>query len=238
MIRTADLHAHVIPGVDDGPPETGLCLELLSRMADAGTAVCAATPHYIPPVYDLAGLKEKFAALESAVAGARIPVKLVLGAENSLYPEIQADADAGRLLTTGTARSVLLEMPMGPLPPRFREFVFSLAARGYRPVLAHPERSPAFSNDPRQVRLLRESGAAVQITAGSLSGDFGREERNFARALLREGLVDVIASDAHGSPWRPLNLVEAAEEAGRWCGSADAAEAMVSSTPLKLLGLR
>ncbi len=235
MTTVTDLHTHVIPAVDDGPEDEAESLDLLGRIAAAGTGICAATPHYQPPVTALEGVRERFDSLRAAAGRKCIPIELHLGAELSIYAGIQSDAENGKLLTLGAGRAVLLEMPLeGTLPPRFREFVFSLSARGYKPVLAHPERSPAFSWDARPVAGLRDSGALVQITSGALFGEFGRQERGFARSLLKAGLVDVIATDAHSIRRTNLDLREAAAEAARWCGE-DAAEAMITSTPARLL---
>jgi protein-tyrosine phosphatase len=235
--RIIDMHAHVLPGVDDGPSTLEESLDLLGRMAACGTDLCVAASHYNPPLYVLDNLEGRVAELSRAAEARGLDVEIRAGAEIALHAGLPDDVDSGQLITLGGGKAVLLEMPFSPLPPNFREFIFHTAARGFKPVLAHPERCPSFEGRPDQVRLLRESGALVQITAGSLDGFFGRAERRLSRTLLSEGLVDIIASDAHGRLGRPVDLRRAAEEAARFTQTQSQAWACVSLTPGRLLGL-
>ena len=85
----------------------------------------------------------------------------------------------------------------------FEPMVLDLLGRGHRVLLAHPERCPAFQRDPARLERLVDAGVLVQITAGSMTGGFGSTVRRFTAALLREGLVHVVASDAHDAVKRP-----------------------------------
>jgi len=236
-MKVIDLHTHVIWGVDDGPETLEESLDLLRRLEAAGTRVCVATPHYNPPLYTFEEVPGRFIELADAAGEAGLGLELVLGAEVALHQTIREEVEAGSLRALGKSRTVLLEMPPHPLPPRFREFVFSLSSRGLKPLLAHPERCPSLAGDLPALLALRESGALVQVTAGALLGDFGRAVRKVVRTLLRKDMVDVIASDVHGLLGRSGDLPKAAAEAARWCGSSDKAQAMITSTPARLLSM-
>ena len=88
----------------------------------------------------------------------------------------------------------------------FEPMVLDLHSRGYRVLLAHPERCPAFQRDPPRLEGLVSAGALVQITAGSMAGGFGTTVRRFTVAMLRDGLAHVVASDAHDHLRRPPGL--------------------------------
>ena len=86
-------------------------------------------------------------------------------------------------------------------------FTAQLQRQGFRVLLAHPERSPEFLNDPPSLGALLEEGNFTQITAGSLRGDFGRTVKRFSLAMLQERLVHVVASDAHDAVKRPPDVL-------------------------------
>jgi protein-tyrosine phosphatase len=112
-----------------------------------------------------------------------------------------------RRLTLGDSRCLLLEAPLEPVVGAdFERCVSDLQARGYRVLLAHPERAPAFREQPARLAALVDSGALCSITAASLAGGFGDAARWFALELLRDGLVHSVDSDAHHATLRPPGL--------------------------------
>ena len=208
-----------------------------------GTTTVVATPHCSPhfptaPETVDAGLGE----MRSALAAEGIPIELRRGAEIALEMAQRLPDDALRQLTLGGSRCVLLECPLAPaVGTAFERCVEDLQRRGYRVLLAHPERAPAFMGDPQRLRGLVEAGALCSITAGSLSGDFGRGPRSFSLELLRDGLVHSVDSDAHHAEGRPPGLragLAAAEEAlgdlagrARWL-TTELPAALLADAPL------
>ncbi len=123
-----------------------------------------------------------------------------------------------RRLTLGDSRTILLESPLSPSVGAVFERAFdSLQERGYRVLLAHPERAAAFIGNPARLRALVDRGALCSITAQALSGRFGQGPKWFAYELLRDGLVHSVDSDAHDAVNRPPGLRE---------GMLDAAETL------------
>lgn len=195
-----DLHTHVLPGIDDGPPEVGESLELLRIAEGDGSEIVAATPHVRAdfPAVRLSEIASRCLALNRALPEDR-DVKVVAGAEVDLSWAQGASAEELALASyrqRGT--DVLLETPYGSLPSGFEELLFRISARGFRVLLAHPERNPTFQEDRRRLAALVDRGVLLQVTAGSLaSGDKRSRVRRLAHALVEEGLAHVIASDAH-----------------------------------------
>jgi protein-tyrosine phosphatase len=193
-----DLHAHLLPAIDDGPPEISGAVELATAAVQAGTRTMAATPHIgfahgVAP----AGLAARVADLRATLADAAVPLEVAAGGELAPERALDLSDDELRAIALGGSRCVLLECPFtraGGLMPRL---VAHLQAKGMRVLLAHPERSPAFLDDADALRALVERGAFAQLTAGSLGGVFGSTVRRASRTFLEQGLVHCVASDAH-----------------------------------------
>ncbi len=238
-----DLHTHVLPGLDDGAPDAAAAVALASAAAAEGVTVLAATPHLRADHPDVrpSELAGRVAALREELAREDVAVDIVEGGEVDLHWAADADDEDLRLASYGQrGHDVLVETPYGELPPAFDDLLFRVQARGFRALLAHPERSPTFQRDPRRLSALVERGALVQVTAAALA-DGSRRSRShrLATALVREGLAHVIASDAHGvGGIRPAGLtagVRAAERLapgrGRWMVT-DAPAAILAGDPL------
>jgi protein-tyrosine phosphatase len=237
-----DLHTHVLPGIDDGPADEAAAVEFVASVAAQGTRALVATPHVRSdhPAVRPAELAVRVARLEWALTRAQIDVDIVAGGEVDLLWALDADDDALRQVSYGQqGTDLLLETPYGELPTVFDSFVDRLAARGYRILLAHPERSPTYQRDPRRILPLTSRGVLIQVTASALvSGRRGSRTRALAQALIREGIAHVIASDGHGAHVARAGLAEGAAAAdelipgsGRWFVE-DAPAAILRGEPL------
>ncbi len=233
-----DLHAHVLPGLDDGARDLEESLDMLRLAAADGTRVLCATPHVHGPTYDVGrdAALAAWGALAAAAREAGIAVDLRLAAEVWFRVDLPRLAREGRLPTyaTGGRRFALVEFPPTHVPPEAADTLFRLRLEGVTPVVAHPERNPSFWAHPQAAVRLREQGALLQVTAGSLTGLFRRESRDCAHALARLGAVDLIASDAHRRDRRPPGLAEAERILGRWMGR-ERAERATQGVPAALL---
>ena len=202
-----DLHCHLLPGIDDGAQDMSMALAMAKAAAGDGVHTIAATPH-LNPTYPLDP-----AAIEDAVERVRfvldeedVPVSVRTGAELAVTSIADLDdEDLGRT-TLGGGDCLLVECPYVSGVPFFEEMIFGLQLRGFRPLLAHPERSPMFQRAPDRLASLVARGALCSITAGSMRGLFGERVRKFTIELLREGLVHDVASDAHDPSRRPPGL--------------------------------
>lgn len=239
-----DLHCHILPGIDDGPATMDESVALARVLVDAGVNTVAATPHLredhpdVVPT-ELAGRCE---ALAGELAKAGVGLKVVPAGEVDLGWALEASPDQLRLISYGQrGMDLLLESPYGQLPPRFEEYVLdSPALGGYRILLAHPERCPAFQSEPDRLAELVRRGTLVQITVGSLAKSPRKSPTaRLARRLLQEGLVHVIASDAHSAGASPRAPEWSAIETARalvgpradWMVDA-APRAILDGTPL------
>ena len=178
----------------------------MARMAvDNGIKVMAATPHFLPGVYDneSGDVRKRLAALQAAVQHAGIPLQLVSGCDAHIRPDFTTCLRDGRILTLNDTRYVLFEPPHTSLPPRMDELLHNVVASGYVPILTHPERLRWIEQNYDLVIKLVAQGTLMQITAGSLTGRFGARPQYWAQRMLAEGLVHILATDAHDTNKRP-----------------------------------
>jgi protein-tyrosine phosphatase len=147
-----------------------------------------------------------------------VPLALVAGGEIALDHLGRLDDESLRLASVGgEGRWLLLEMPFQGWPIGLANQLADLEIRGYRAIIAHPERADAIQRAPDRLRDIVGRGALVQLTAGSFLGDHGAAARRTAALLLSGGTAHFLASDAHSAgPWRSPELeagLQAAAEA-------------------------
>jgi protein-tyrosine phosphatase len=233
-----DLHCHILPGLDDGSGSVEESLAMARTALRDGIHTVVATPHSLDGLY-LNPLKEVSDAVESlkrALAENGLDLRLCLGADVHLCPAMVERVQKGEAITINNAgRYLLLELPPQILPDRLREEIFSLKIHGITPIITHPERHPAIQRDLRLLREMISLGALAQVTAMSVSGEFGGFVMACAEAMLGHRLVHIIASDAHSPDNRPPVLSRAMEAAEEILGSREEAEWMVEGLPAAIL---
>ncbi len=203
-----DLHCHLLPGVDDGPPTVPDAVSLARALAAAGVEAAVVTPHIdhtwsVDP-YEIA---PAVAALRPVLEDADVQLALHVGAEVALDRLLDLDDAARDAIRLGGGPYLLVESPHAMVSGAFLSVLHDLLAQGERIVLAHPERCPSFQRRPASLAALVDAGALCSITAGSMQGRFGGTARGFTVDLLRGGLVHNVASDAHDVTRRPPGLL-------------------------------
>ena len=232
-----DLHAHILPGLDDGPASLDAAVALARAAVADGTRVLAATSH-IDSTFGLrpADLAHARAAVERRLATEAVGLEVVQGGE--VAPERLSDLRDDDLwaLTLGDGPWILLECPFSPVASAMDLLVADLQRRGFQVLLAHPERSPSFQREPARLARLIDAGARAQVSAGSLTGDFGSTVRRSALRMMEEGLLHVLASDAHDHGRRPPLLSPAVAVLQQRFGDVGAqVEAMTERLPAAIL---
>jgi protein-tyrosine phosphatase len=232
-----DLHFHILPGLDDGPPDMARSLELARAAQADGVQIVAATPHLREdhPGVRVEALAAGCAALNEAIAAADIALEVVSGGEMDVLWVQEAGPEELLLGSFGQAGTdVLVETPYGAIGPAFEAAIDRLWSLGYRVLLAHPERNRTFQQRPERLADLVRRGLLVQITAGSLISRDVRT-RSAGLQLMESGLAHVIASDAHRAvEFRPPNLSSGLAAAAAAIDPRRA-QAMVLDAPLAIL---
>jgi protein-tyrosine phosphatase len=221
IVPVIDLHAHILPGLDDGPATLDDSAAFAAAAVRFGTRVIAGTSH----VNRLWGLgPDDLAAARAQVAErlARdgIPLEVVQGGEIAPSRLVDLDGESLRGLTLGGGPYLLVECPFTPVAG-MDMIVESVHRQGFRVLLAHPERSVSFQRDRALLARLVERGALAQVTAASLAGGFGETAQDAALRMLGDGHVHVLASDGHHHALRPPDALAGVPEIRRRFGDVD-----------------
>ena len=220
-----DVHCHILPGLDDGPPDWTESLAMARLAVSDGISTVAATPHQLGSHSGNDGetIRACCRQMRHLLDQHGIPLRVVPGADVRIEPDLVPKIRSGEVVTLADQRRhVLLELPHEVYFPLNR-LLRSLHAAGVVGILSHPERNRGILARPQVVEPLVDAGCLLQVTAGSLLGTFGPQIQNFAEWLVAEGLVHFIASDAHGpKSRRPLlkrafdRVVEIAGRRSAW----------------------
>ncbi len=231
-----DLHCHILPGIDDGAPDLETSLAMARIACNDGIHTIACTPHIYPGMYENSteGIQSATEDLRIHLANANISLCLTFAADAHAVPELREHLRTGTVPTLNGGRYFLLEPPHHIAPPRFDEFVFNLMIDGYVPIITHPERLHWIEDHYRIFKNLALKGAWMQLTAGSLTGRFGKNARYWSERMLDDGLVHVLATDSHSADRRPPLLAEGREAASHWVGKEEA-NRLVNDRPVAAL---
>lgn len=198
-MKIFDLHTHVLPCVDDGAQNVAEALEMLRNAVASDVFALAVTPHC-----NLSGewssqltlnLLTKFKKLQQISED--IPIKLFFGAEVRVTDNIISLLKNEVLPTLNNSRYLLLEFERYFGTNKFRDILSQVLGEGYTPLIAHPERYDAVCENPYIVEDWLNMGCHIQVTGGSIIGNFGKKIKNTADFLLSNDLVCCVASDAH-----------------------------------------
>ena len=234
--RLIDLHCHLLPGIDDGAPDLATAKEMARLSVADGVRVIACTPHIFPGVYSNTGpdIRRRMAQLQAELDAAHIDCRLVPGSDAHVTPDFVDGLKSGRILSLADSRYVLVEPPHNILPPNMDRFFFDLLAAGYVPIVTHPERTSWVDTDYDLLRRLVHSGVWMQLTAGSIVGQFGGRAKSRSERMLRDGMIHIVASDAHDAVNRPPLLSEAVPALRRFVGDEET-ENLVNARPAAVL---
>jgi protein-tyrosine phosphatase len=203
-----DIHIHILHGLDDGPPDLAASLAMARACVAGGTTMAVATPHIRDDYrFPLERIDERARELRQVLREEGIPLEVLTGGEVSLAKADDMTDDQLRHVSLARGAYLLVESPYSVATDFLENSLFDLQVRGFRPVLAHPERSPSLQDDPERMAALVDRGILTSITAASMEGRFGEMPRRAAVEMLDRGLVHDVASDAHDTRRRPPTLL-------------------------------
>jgi protein-tyrosine phosphatase len=139
-----------------------------------------------------------------------IALKVLPGAEVHMNLELLGELEKGRIMTINdTGRYFSLELPDQFIPASVIGFINRLKYIGITPVITHPERNTSIQDNLDIFKDFLSAGALSQVTAGSLTGYFGRRAGKCSMKMVNENMVHMVASDAHSTRSRPPILSKA-----------------------------
>lgn len=199
-----DLHTHILFDVDDGSQDIDTSLLMIQKEIADGTTHVILTPHVQsrPQKVERSVHHERFKLLQERVKEEGLAIELYLGAE-VLYRS-HLEPDWSELTLSGT-KYILLEFSMHE-PSPVEDVVYDLTRMGYIPIVAHVERYPYV--DFQLMKTIKDLGALIQVNTTSILGLDQKVHKKHPLKMLKEGLVDIIASDTHHITYREPNLLD------------------------------
>ena len=198
MAAYIDIHAHILPGIDDGPEDLEGSLAMARAAAESGIATLVATPHLradFPNVH-VRELAERCQALQAAIDSEQIALRIVSGAELSLVWALNASSGELKLSRYGQrGTDLLIETPSDVT--MIDQHLYAVGAKGFRITLAHPERSRQLQKNPERLQALSERGVLLELNAEALRLPRRSPTRKLAEHLCRTGQAHALASDGH-----------------------------------------
>lgn len=236
-----DLHCHYLPAIDDGSQSMAESLDLARASVADGITHAAMTPHIHPGRYEniRSSVMSATRQFQCELDNASIPLQVFAAGEVRLTADIMdllEQEELPYLGDIGGYRILLLEFPYDQIPPGTEKLAHWLLNQKIRPLIAHPERNKVIMRNIEKISPFVEMGCLLQVTAGSVIGDFGQAAQDSAALMLKRGWVSVIATDAHNLLHRPpkMKLVRTylIEHFGRQC-----TDELTGLIPAKILGI-
>lgn len=206
-----DLHSHILDGIDDGAKTIEDSLDLCRAAVDEGITDILATPHHKNRhwINPSSVVVPKVNYLNELLQEQNIPLKVYPGQEVRIYGDMVRDIKNGELLTVGEEHPyILIEFSFSQVPSYTERLFYDIQMMGVTPIIVHPERIQPIADDPDMLIPFIESGALTQLTAGSLTGAFGKDTEEVSRRMIEADLIHFIASDAHSIDKRPFRMRE------------------------------
>lgn len=222
-----DIHSHILPNIDDGANSLEEALTMLKIAVDNGVSTQVLTPHIHIGRFDNSKyyIEQKFMQFKEEVDKNNIEIKLLLGAELRIGPEIMSLLTSNQIPWLGEyqeQKTFLLEFPRNDIPFGSDNLVRWVLSNKCLPIIVHPERNSTFINHPEKLQVFLDLGCPIQITSCSLTGKFGTQAQQFAEQLLIDGKVSAIASDCHNLKGRKPDLLAGFEHAKTIIGEQQA----------------
>lgn len=197
----ADMHSHLLPGIDDGADNIESSLALIKGMEELGYKKLITTPHIMWDMYKNthAVILEKLALVKNAVRKAGIDVEIHAAAEYFLDEHVEDLLLKKEPLLAISGNMVLTEFSMAFPSMNIKGILFKMQMQGYQPVIAHPERYTYLERNKDFYTELKDLGCLFQLNLLSLSGHYGRSVAELAQYLLKSGYYNLAGTDLHHS---------------------------------------
>jgi len=206
-----DMHSHILPGIDDGSPDVTTSIHFVKALQELGFDQLIATPHIYKELYPNTPetIKSAKDLLQTEMNHQNISLKLGAAAEYM----IDQDFSLEKPLCTLDGKHVLVEMSYLNESPGISQTVFDIEIKGYKPILAHPERYTFYFKEKTRLRRFKEKGCLLQLNLLSVLGYYGKEVKALADSLLKEDMYDLAGTDLHHD--KHLNTLTHAVQSGK-----------------------
>jgi protein-tyrosine phosphatase len=230
-----DIHSHILPKIDDGARSMNEAVKMAAIAFADGIEQMVCTPHLFNGLSNdpaTSEIEERVAELQNAIGSTGL--KVLPGSEVRVTSGLVKQAEKKLLTTLNRRTYMLVELPTPSVPRGTQSWLKKLKLQGINPILVHPERNIEIQRFPWIVADMVTDGVLTQVTAMSVSGQFGSAAKICADSLLRHNCVHFLATDTHRPEKRPPVLSRGRDAAAAIVG-ADAARLLVEDNPLAVV---
>lgn len=195
-----DIHTHILPNIDDGSSCKEMSLAILQEAEKCGVTDLIFTPHFIfGSKYDLNNAKKEtlLKSWKRVAKKNKININLYLGNEIFVTNEIINLIKDNKIKTLNDSKYILFELPLNNDYNGLDNLIFDLRRKGYRPILAHPERYTNFQKNPSLLMDLLDKGLLLQVNVGSFFGFYGKKAKELVSLLAKHKMIHFFGSDVH-----------------------------------------
>ena len=229
-----DIHSHIMPEIDDGARSVEEAVAMAEIAAADGIEQMVCTPHMFNGLSHNPHPDEIYSRVQRLQDAVGSTLRMLPGNEVHISHEIAEQAKSNRVTRINNRNYMLVEFPQLSVPIGADELFYRLQLQSVYPILVHPERNAQIQGRPQIVAEFVERGVLIQVTAMSVTGDFGAAPRKCAEQLLRHNCVHFLATDTHRPERRPPILSKGRDAAAAIIG-ADGARRLVEDNPLAVV---
>lgn len=198
LFFATDIHCHLVPGIDDGQQDAVSAADLVKHEADWGIKKIICTPHITQDTFENTSeiISAAYGKLVEAVENAGIAIELDYSAEHRLDGFFLNQLEAGAIRPL-PGNYLLVENSFVQEAWNLDQMLFDLKLKGFKPILAHPERYSYYFDKRQRYQQLHSAGTLFQVNLLSLAGYYGKDVKHIAEHLIENGMVDFIGTDMH-----------------------------------------
>ena len=205
----ADMHSHLIPGIDDGATDLESAIVMIRALYELGYRKLITTPHVQWEMYKNTHelINEGARKVRDRLASTEMKLDFRGAAEYYLDDHVDDLLEKDEPLLTISSNMVLVEFSFIRQPMDLRDKLFQLQIKGYQPIIAHPERYLYFGAHKEMYDDLHDMGCIFQLNLLSLCGYYGKKQLELANYLIKKDYVSLLGSDLHNQ--RHINILRA-----------------------------
>ena len=205
-----DIHSHLLPGIDDGSKSIEESVELISKLKKLGYRKLIVTPHIMTDMFPNTPeiINEKLTSLRLALNAANIDIQIEASAEYFLDYNFEELFKTKKIIPFSN-KYILFELSYFNPPENLEAMLFAMQIEGYKPILAHPERYPYWSNNFAQYQKLKDREVLFQLNMISLTGSYSVPTMKLAEKFIENDMIEFVGTDMHN-----LNYYLELEKAG------------------------
>jgi tyrosine-protein phosphatase YwqE len=193
-----DMHSHLLPSIDDGSPSVATSVSYIKQLNNLGLNKFICTPHIFKEIYpnNKESVTKALIATQKEIKNQKLNLHISAAAEYMMDIDFLEILKTEEILTLPN-KYILIEMSYAAKNNNIEQYIFELNAKGYKPILAHPERYNYYHDDFNQYQRFKDMGCLLQLNALSVTGYYGKDVKNIALKLINQKIIDLVGTDLH-----------------------------------------